>query len=489
MEIKPWYFQSEIPCGWSEYKTIIHKKSNYNFYFTNYLPFAINTINTQKQNTTDVPGYIVNSFAVENAPSYHLNEPYSLRPHDQLSKIELIYNSFNQWGFKEGPITWSDLQDDLLGNSQLGKVVNHGGFLKSPLKKLFKESISFEDSLRVVYEFIRQTVKCNGKRSIYAEDIQKTMTGKTGDAGDINLLLLAALREAGFDCHPLLLATSEVAPPSETDPRRSVINYLVAAVFRDTTYFILDASERGIAFNTLPLICLNGNGFLVTDHPHKQWLKLLRNERFETQTNISYAWDPEEEVTIDVQQRLFSLSANEQRDILLEEGENDYIKSRKLEYQKYNISDPEYTGYKNTDNPFIKNFSFKLKASEYNSTESFFLQTVPFDPYTENPFDGLKRNFNIDFLAPTINNTDITIKIPEGYSVVSIPESITDRDLNNDLVFEFSVTQNVDLKEIYVHSCIQIKRFSFLKNEYNDLRQFFASIVKMQNTLIELKKN
>ncbi len=492
ISIQPWYFQSEIPCGWSEYITKVQKKATYSYYYTEFLPFAVNSIKDISLNADRKAGFIVNRFAVENAPSYHLNEMFILRPEDQLSKVELVYNSYNQnsiWGNSQDPLSWTEIRDNLLKSKNLGKVLDKGKFLHPALEKLFIENHTFTDSLREVYEFIRQSVKCNGYRSIYAGDIRKTMDEKSGNTGEINLLLLAALREAGFDCHPLLLATYEDAPPSKTDPRRSGASYLVAAVFNDTSIYLLDASKREIAFNTLPLKCLNGDGFLVSEHLHRFWIPLLRNERFESKTSISYAWDPEKPDTVHVEKSSWSLSANNLRNIQLDKGEDEYIKSRKLFYQNYNISTLFYKGLNETDNPFVESFSFVLKPVDYNTTESYFLQTIPFDGYKENPFDGIKRDFRIDFQAPIIQNFDLTVYIPKGFSIVSLPESVAMTGIGNDLVFDFSVIADADKREIHIHSAMQIKKDSFPRGDYNDVRQFFAEIVKAQNTLIELKKD
>jgi len=489
--IQPWYFQSDIPCGWSEYIPSVAKKANYIYHYTDFLPFTINTIRDSPQESERKGGFIINRFAVENAPSYHLNEPYILRPGEQLSKVELIFKSYNPnsiWGNGIKPLNWTEINVNLLNNPFMGKVIDKGKFLREPLKDILVNCSNFDDSLRKVYEYIRQTVKSNGYRNIYASDLKKVLTEKSGNTGEINLLLITALREAGFDCHPLLLPTNEELPTSKTDPERNGINYLVAAVFNDSIFYILDASRRELAFNTLSVKCLNGDGFLVSDHNHDKWLPLLRNEGFETLTSINYEWSPETQVKVNVEKSSFSLSANRLRYLILEEGEDEYVKARKNDYQKYSISNLKNSGLKETDYPFVENFSFTLKGIDYNSTDTYFLQTIPFDGQTENPFDALKRDFNIDFLAPTIKDIDVTIRIPDGYKVVNLPQPVEYYDLDDDLIFEFSVQVSDDEREIYVHSGFQVKGYSYSKDDYDIIRAFFAEIVKANNTFVEVIK-
>jgi hypothetical protein len=112
---------------------------------------------------------------------------------------------------------------------------------------------------------------------------------------------------------------------------------------------------------------------------------------------------------------------------------------------------------------------------------------MPFAPFKENPFEATERDFRIDFIAPMIRRTNITVNIPEGYTIVNLPESITVDNLNNDFSFDFSVEVSTDQRVITVHSDIRINRPGYSKEEYEVLRQFFTEIVKMQNSLIELK--
>ena len=491
ISFQPWYFQSEIPCCWSEYISVINKKATYIYHFTDFLPFTVNTVQDPSQSTGTKGGNTINRFVVENAPSYHLSEPFILRPQDQLSKIELIFSAYNEnsiWGNAIKPLSWNEIRDNLLKHPYLGKVIDKGKFLRDPLKEVLVNCTDFEDSLRKVYEYIRHTVKPNGYRNIYASNLQKTLTEKSGNTGEINLLLITALREAGFDCHPLILPTNENSPSSRTDLRRNGINFLVAAVFKDTSYYLLDASDRDIAFNTLPFFCLNGEGFLISNHPHEQWLPLLRTERYETKTVVILDWSPDKPAKGNVVMKSYSLYANGYRRLIKDSGEEEYVKSRKDDYPNYNISVPAYTGLNETDSAFVENFAYSLKSDEYNASESYFLPVMPFAPFRENPFDAVKRDFRIDFIAPMLRKTDVTINIPEGYGIVHFPESITVDNLNNDFSFDFSIEVSPDQRVITVQSDIRINRYSYSKDEYSILRQFFTEIVKMQNSLIELKK-
>jgi hypothetical protein len=491
-QFEPWYFQDELPVGWSEFVTLTRKKTNYNYYYSDVLPFVTNTIESPPDEEEIKGGYVVNRFAVENAPSVHVSEPFILRPQDQISKVEIVYHSFNTkslWGNYESAMSWTTIGLDLANNPYMGNLLFKGGFLQKQVNAALINCTSFDDSLKAVYEFVRQNMKSNGYINIYASNLKKTWKRKSGNIGEINLLLLAALYDAGFDCHPLLLATSEDAPPSKTDPRRNGINYLVAAVFRDTTYYLLDASNRYIACNSLTMRCLNGEGFLVSYHTHDKWLPLLRNETIKTQTNLSYAWNPGKADTVFVERSSYSLSANRFRYIISEQGEDEYIKTRKLDFQDKNISTPTYSGLTETEKPFVEKFNFVMKPKDYNSTDSYFLQTIPFEPLKENPFDAIKRDFRIDFQVPYNESINLAVKIPEGFSITFIPENISIRDLGGDLVFDFTVMLSPDKKEIWVHSGMQVNRISFSRDEYSDIRQFFAEIVKAQNTLIELKKD
>jgi hypothetical protein len=74
------------------------------------------------------------------------------------------------------------------------------------------------------------------------------------------LSLVAALRDARLNAHPVLLSTRNNGLPSPLYPVPTDFNYVIARVKIGDNYYLLDATEDVYPFGLLPERCLNGMG-------------------------------------------------------------------------------------------------------------------------------------------------------------------------------------------------------------------------------------
>ena len=76
--------------------------------------------------------------------------------------------------------------------------------------------------------------------------------------------------------------------------------------------------------------------------------------------------------------------------------------------------------------------------------------------------------------------------IPKGYKVDELPQSVRVR-LNQDGMFEYIIEATATT--IQLKSRIIISKATFTNDDYNNLRDFFARIVKKHSEQIVLKKS
>lgn len=105
---------------------------------------------------------------------------------------------------------------------------------------------------------------------------------------------------------------------------------------------------------------------------------------------------------------------------------------------------------------------------------------------TTNPFKQEKREYPVDLYFPMLDKTSITITIPEGYKVESLPAPIKlamEGDLGN-FVFNISATENqiqLIVNEDYNSSI-------FPAEYYQTLKDFIKAIVEKEAEKIVLVK-
>lgn len=86
-----------------------------------------------------------------------------------------------------------------------------------------------------------------------------------GDAGDINLNYIAALNYLGIPTFPVLLSTRGNGTLHPIYPDYSDFNYVVGVSVINEKLVFSDATSD-LPFGYLPLRCLNGNGWIVSEN-------------------------------------------------------------------------------------------------------------------------------------------------------------------------------------------------------------------------------
>ena len=105
---------------------------------------------------------------------------------------------------------------------------------------------------------------------------------------------------------------------------------------------------------------------------------------------------------------------------------------------------------------------------------------------TQNPFKQENREYPVDYGFPFVDKYNITIKIPEGYKVESLPTSILLNMEDNLGGFKFmvSATGNV-IQLVMTH---QINSPIIVADYYPMLKEFYQKMIEKQNEKIVLKK-
>jgi hypothetical protein len=104
----------------------------------------------------------------------------------------------------------------------------------------------------------------------------------------------------------------------------------------------------------------------------------------------------------------------------------------------------------------------------------------------ENPFTATDRKYPIEMPYTTDNLYLLNLQIPEGYDVEELPKSVRVAFNGNDGSFEYLIARQDNT--IQLRSRIKLNKAYFPAEDYANLRDFYAFVVKKQNEQIILKK-
>ncbi len=510
--LQSWQFQTTIPTIWSEYKTSIPEYFNYKQLSQGYIPFDIN----ERSSTTGSiilsgksrsggglrNGSVRTSFAT-NKIDYRKNiqrwaakdvaafesEDFMTTYQDFISKIEFELASTKMPYGAYNPVmdTWETLTKKLLTAERFGLQLKKHGFIKATVETIKSTNTTPETQIQAIFNHVKSKMKWNGDYSKYiTTTLKKAYQEGSGSSGDINLLLVNMLTQAGFDASPIILSTRNHGRINKIYPILSKFNYVIAHVKIKDKDYLLDATEPFLPINTLPFNCQNGEGYLINKTSSK-WIALRHNEKQSHFTQVNLTFSDDLEVTGTISNSYAGYEALDIRNELKELGKEDYIKEVKESNEELDISNYEISNIKVLTESVREKYEITLEDYIVDAGNLIYIDPLLNAKTNENPFKLEKRAYPVDFGCPMNETYMITFDIPKGYVVEEVPKNTLVKLSNNGGLFKYVISIMND--KVTVVSTIKINQTMFLAEEYEYIKAFFEHIVTKQAEKIILKQS
>ena len=165
-------------------------------------------------------------------------------------------------------------------------------------------------------------------------------------------------------------------------------------------------------------------------------------------------------------------------DNYIEQLEKKNIGLEITEYDVQNNNGPDLT--------ITENYSFKTSNSVEVIGDKMYVAPFLFFTTIENPFKQETREYPVDFIFPRQDKFIITLKLPEGFIIETIPESkalIMPEDIGK-FKYNIGATGN----QIQLHYTFDVNKSIISSDYYDTLKKFFKEIVEKQTEKIVLKK-
>ncbi|GAA4279725.1 DUF3857 domain-containing protein [Gaetbulibacter aestuarii] len=320
--------------------------------------------------------------------------------------------------------SWKDVAKTIGSSHDYENELDKTRSFDDELDALLEGVVKPEDKMKLLFKYVKEHITWNGMDGRgFFNGIKKALKEKKGNAGDINLTLVAMLRYAGIDANPVVISTKDNFMP--LFPTVNRLNYVLAyARVNDKPYF-MDATNEFSDINILPVKDYNWQGVLI-DNPNLKWdlVPIQQPKKSVEQYLLSATLNEDGTMEGKFNSRYLNHGAYLKRQELKNEDMDSYIASREaelgnIEIEEYNIENTDkYEGY------VSESFNFYLDRGAESMNNKLFINPFIFFKTDENPFKKEKREFPIDFGVPFSNKYSISINIPDGYSVESKPEPI-----------------------------------------------------------------
>ena len=492
--IPGWRFQYYIPVLKSKYDVGIPE-----YFYFNQFPRGYHLPNTQTSSGSStiqlsdgsVINYIKNYFnyTLDNIPAFPIGEELTT-PDNYISKVdyELASTHFPGKLYKNYSQTWDDVNKLFVDDEDFGYRLKANGFLKDEASAISGSSSNATDKLQSAFSLIKSKMKWNGNSSCWATaPLRKSYETGTGNSSDINLTLVALLKQLGLETYPVVLSTRTNGMIHPVNPSINEMNYVIALCIINGTNYLMDATDKYSCLNILPVRCLNGEG-LIIDQNFKGWIPLLQDKTTKTVTSYNVTIDNAGKINGDIAVIDNNYIALKKRNRIHDyESVDKYIEKLEENNPGLKINDFNFTNLDSANAELRYNLTVDISDHVALAGNLVYFKPLLFDSYEKNPFSLKEREYPIEYAYPFNEVVIVNIKIPEGYVVESLPKPIKIIAYGDNCQLLYNTSQLSDI--ISVISSIKINKTLIPSQHYSEIRDFFEKVVEKHQEQIVLKKS
>lgn len=482
-----WYFQRSIPVKYSEFTFDYPATVDISFLPKCYLPYEQKADNSASRTRR--------FFSMSNVPALR-DEPYILNEDDYMQKIVSKTTAYeNSSGIRQNiTANWLQvirflMEDDDFG-LQIKKEIPRTADLDAQLKTISDPYMR----MKIIYQYVKKNMEWNGNPGIWAlNGVKAAWKDKKGTTGEINLILINLLKDAGLNAKPILVSTHDNGLVNSADagtfwsPGFYQFNKVLAKVSIGDNVYILDGTDKETPAHLIPPDVVATEGLVI--------------EKIET---FEWGWESLWKDNLQYK-NLVILRGNIDKDGKLggvaSINSYDYARLSKIEAARKGKK--EFTEkYFSSNNPGITIDSIALENLDADSLP--LVQTVYFNQqisssgdyqyFSVNLFTGLEKNLFVadqrvsDVFFGMLQNHSVigNFSIPEGYQFEELPKNI--KMIMPDTSIIVTRMSQVNDNRLTLRVNLEFKKPFYTTAEYEGFREFYKKLFDLLNEQFVIRK-
>lgn len=381
--------------------------------------------------------------------------------------------------------SWPEAAVELMKDKDFGADLDkNNGWLKDEIAVSIEGEKDTLLKAEKLYNSVRDKYKSTNEYTfLLSQSLKKTAQAKSGNVADINLLLVAMLRNEGLTANPLLLSTRTNGKAYDQYPILDKFNYVIAELEIGPDIYLLDASDPDLGFNKLNPECYNGNGRVITTKPFL--VNLSPDILNESSVNSVFLINGENGIMSGTSSTLMGdiESSNMRIDMKKQTVENYFKDIQKSFPFDVKMNNTRIDSLKFPGMPVTVQYDFSFKPDD---DIIYFNPILSENVYKTNPFKSAKRFYPVEMPYCMDETYILDMEIPEGYVVDELPKPEKAMMNGKDGFYEYLIQQSDG--HIQLRSRLKLNRATYDPAYYETLRNFFAFVVQKQNQQIVFKK-
>ncbi|MCW4468278.1 DUF3857 and transglutaminase domain-containing protein [Flavobacterium sp. MFBS3-15] len=484
--LNDWYFQFDIPVDDVRYDVIIPTYFTYNIYSTGFVEIEEKPLSITFNKKTDVSERHY-SYKAVNVPAIK-DEEYvnNIDNYTSILKHEIASVQFPDFPPLKLSTDWVTVAKKIYEDDRFGRELKFNSYFEKDIDLVVKPEYTARQKADSIFSFVRGRMSWN-KRAGYLcyRGVKKAYSEKSGNAAEINLMLTAMLRHAGLDANPVLVSTRSNGVA--LFPTRYAYDYVIASVTIDGNTVLMDATSKYSMPDVLPARTLNWVGRLIKKDGESSEISLTPKMNSRETVNVIAAIAADGTVSGQVRDLYADYVAYVLREMLATLQMEEYVEKLESMNKGVTISNYKLSNDKNPAKPLSESYGFTDSMhADLMGGKIYFSPMLHFSEQ-ENPFTGETRNYPVDFIYPLQKRHIITVTLPEGYRVESMPEPVTMVMEENIGSYKYNITAQGNT--IQLSSFFDINFPTVSHEYYRTLKDFFSKMIEKQKEKIVLVKN
>lgn len=481
VQMPPWYFQSDIPVEYSSYTL--------DFPFEIKIAAQPQGIYEVKQETKTGSTRYKKIFSLSNIPGLR-DESYISNPSDYMQRVIPFLVSVDEPGMPTRRLLkgWDEIVKDLMNDEDFGSQLKKNIPRTSDLDALLKDVSDEYLRMDIIYNYVRKNMSWDDLDGIWStRGIKSAWKDKKGTTGEINLILVNLLKDAGLNAYPILVSTHDngMVNPSITEMWQ--FNSVMAYVNLANRTYILDATDKYTPASLIPESVLYSQGLVIENPETNKWgWKQILDDTYGYTTYVSV------NATIDESGFLLGKALVRADDYERIER-TEFLKASKGQYAReyFKVNDAyteidslETENEDKSDLSLIQHFNFKQSIA--NTGDYHFIPVNLFGKLDRNMFTNNERVSDILFKAKKTYVFDETFSIPNGYKFDDLPKNMIMRMPDSGIIFKRVAT--VEGNTLKLRMELEFAKPIYAFDEYPYFHEFYKKLFGFLNEQFIYKK-
>lgn len=395
----------------------------------------------------------------------------------ELSQIAMPFSDVQNFS-----LTWKDV-NEALAETDFNSNIRMGNPFKEETVAIVARNLAPRQTLHELLRLVQSHMKWDGKYRLMSSSPRNAADKGTGNSAEINSVLMAAVKDAGFDVVPLLLnPRSRGRLPLAHPSFDGISTFILRVTLDDGKFAYLDGTDPDSDVDLLPTDLLVDRARIYGVSGDVGWCDLSRLAPGNTHINMTLGFDPELSVHGRITERYTNVPALRCSSAYGDaRSEEEYVEALEEEHH-IRIDSLTINGLRSAH----LTQEFTMTREPETAGDFIYLNATIIPFLTENPFKSPERKYPVEFDNPTSYTMQGVLRLPEGYVVEELPRAARFNAFDGDITcfYMAQATNGV----IQFNMRFNQKRLIFLPEEYADLQAFYGAVVNICNSRIVLRK-